>query len=124
MSKAQKVVVGSLTCVTLGLLNLVMVARVASEMRRECVVDSSVGDGLGFLIAAPSILFGTVAVTGVLFALTLSLVRRDWSVYAAVGVAILAAAVVAVVGVGYVYDPGVANGLCSNGVPYWWPFPV
>lgn len=78
-------------------------------MRRECVVDSSVGDGLGFLIAAPSILFGTMAVTGVLFALTVSLVQRAWSVYAAIGAAVLAAAVVVAVAVSYVYDTGTAN---------------
>lgn len=78
-------------------------------MRRECVVDSSVGDGLGFLIAAPSILFGTMAVTGVLFALTVSLVQRAWSVYAAIGAAVLAAAVVVAVAVSCVYDTGTAT---------------
>lgn len=123
--KSQKVVVGSLVCGALGLLTLVAVERVLSAMRRECVVDSSVGDGLGFLIAAPSILFGTMAVTGVLFALTVSLVQRAWSVYAAIGAAVLAAAVVVAVAVSCVYDTGTANDSCPNGIPHFgWPLPV
>ncbi|MGC7336359.1 hypothetical protein RA987_20985, partial [Mycobacteroides abscessus subsp. abscessus] len=84
-----------------------------------------VGDGLGFLIAAPSILFGTMAVTGVLFALTVSLVQRAWSVYAAIGAAVLAAAVVVAVAVSCVYDTGTANDSCPNGIPHFgWPLPV
>ncbi|MFA4082778.1 hypothetical protein [Mycobacteroides salmoniphilum] len=126
MSKSEMVFVGTLTCVALGLLSLAVVARVLSEMRRACAVDSSVGDGFGFLIAAPLILFGTMAVTGVLFALTVVLVQRDWAVYAAAGVAVLAAAVLVVVGVGHLYNPGRydVSQACPSGAPAWWPFPV
>ncbi|AWG62815.1 hypothetical protein DDK07_00285 [Mycobacteroides abscessus] len=125
MSKYQKITVGFLTCGTLSLLTLIAIERIVSAIRRECLADSSVGDGLGFLIAAPPILFGTIVATGVAFALTVSLVKRDWSVYAAIGVAVLIAAVMVVVGVGYVYDAaGAAGELCSNGIPHWWPFPA
>jgi hypothetical protein len=126
MSKSEMVFVGTLTCVALGLLSLAVVARVLSEMRRACDVDSSVGDGFGFLIAAPLILFGTMAVTGVLFAQTVVLVQRDWSVYVAIGVAVLAAAVVVVAGVGHAYNPGRydVGQTCPSGGPAWWPFPV
>lgn len=123
MADSQKVVVGALTSGVLGLLTLVAVLRVVSAMRQECVVESNIGDGLGFLIAAPSILFGTAATTGVLFALTVSLVQRDWSIYLALGVAVLASAVAVVVAVSWVYDPA-ANGFCLNGTPHWWPLPT
>lgn len=123
MLKDQKVAVGASISGVLGLLSLVVVVRVVDAMRQECGAESNVGDGLQFLIAAPSILVGTTAVTGVLFALTVPLVQREWSVLLAIGMAVLAAAAAVVLGVSSVYTPA-ANELCPNGIPNWWPFPA
>jgi len=124
MPRSQKVAVGCLTCGALGLSAVAAVARVAAAMRRECVVYSNVGDGLGLLIAAPFILVGTGVAAGVVFALTVLLVKRDWSVYVAIGAAVFVAAAAVPVGVGHVYEPDPSSGLCENGIPDWWPFHI
>lgn len=123
MPKWVVALVGAITGLLLSAVVLGASTKLVSAIRASCGVDTNPADGLGILVAAPAIFFGSLIVTVVVFALVVTFVRQDWSIAAAIIATVLAATILTVVSTGYLYDAAPTN-QCPSGAPSWWPFPA
>ena len=123
MPKWAVALVGPITCLFLSAAVLVASARLVAAIKVSCGIDTNSADGLGIIVAAPAIFFGSLIVTVVLFALVVTFVRQDWSVVAAIAAIVVAAIILVAVSTSYLYDAAPTN-QCPGGAPSWWPFPA
>ncbi|WP_100451230.1 hypothetical protein [Mycobacteroides abscessus] len=95
------------------------------KMLTDCEIGSGASNGAFIILRAPVVLIVVVASVWVAYSLA-ARIPQDWSLYAAIGAAALAAFIVVVVAVGLSFDPGRydISQTCPSGAPSWWPFPV
>lgn len=121
MPKWAVVLLGCVMCPLLAVVVFFVAVKLRAEILVACEIETTPGEGLGLVVAAPIIIVGTLIATAVLYSLTVTLVQRKWSVYAAAALAIVAAVVIVPVAVNHMYEP-VATSRCADGTPSWWPF--
>lgn len=115
------VLLGCVLCPLLAVAVFFIAVKLRAEILVACEIETTPGEGLGLVVAAPIIVFGTLIATAVLYSLTVMLVQRTWSVYVAAALAIVAAVAIIPIAVNELYEP-VATSRCADGTPSWWPF--
>ncbi len=120
MPKWAVVLVGCVLCPVLGITVFYSAIKLRAHMLHTCGIETTPGEGLGLVAAAPIIILGTVVATGVLYSLTVTLVKHKGSAFLAIALTIIATIAIVPVAVNRVYEP-TATPACSNGLPSWWP---
>ncbi|MGJ6127046.1 hypothetical protein QN239_31135 [Mycolicibacterium sp. Y3] len=114
------VTVGMILCPILGAITLGLSTLILADMIGTCYPKHTPSANLALVfLLAPAAL--TVVVTGVAYALVITLLDRPWAIYLAIGIAVLAAAVMVAVAVGGAYRPTDPTPICPAGIPTWWP---
>ncbi|PVA44662.1 hypothetical protein DDJ48_01640 [Mycobacteroides abscessus] len=95
------------------------------NMLTDCEIGSGASNGAAIVFAAPVVLIAIALSVWTAYAL-LARMPQDWSLYAAVGVAAVVAAIAVVIAVALTFDPGRydISETCPSGTPAWWPFPA
>ncbi|OHU44669.1 hypothetical protein [Mycobacteroides chelonae] len=95
------------------------------NMLADCEIGSGSSNGAAIVFAAPVVLIAIGLSVWAAYALV-ARVPQHWSLYAAVGVAVVVAATAVVIAVALTFDPGRydISETCPSGAPAWWPFPA
>lgn len=98
---------------------------ILGKMLTDCKIGSGASNGASIIFTAPLVLVAIVAGVWLSYAVAARL-PQDWSLYAAIGAAALAAFIVVIVAVALSFDPGRydISQTCPSGAPAWWPFPA
>lgn len=122
MTKRQ---IGFVTVPLLSFTAFVAWWTVLGNMLKDCGIGSSTSNGATIVFAAPVVFIGMTLAIWAAYAQA-SRIPQNWSPYAAVGIAIIVAAVVVAVAVALTFDPGRydISQTCPSGAPTWWPFPA
>lgn len=98
---------------------------ILGKMLTDCKIGSGSSNGASIIFIAPLVLVAIMVSVWLSYAVAARL-PQDWSLYAAIGAAVLAAMIVVIVAVALSFDPGRydISHTCPSGAPSWWPFPA